>query len=401
MFEVPNMLRRPNTGSSRGAIEPGSIGPVVTVWAVILVVALVGILSGCGESPAAPSTATPPPPTTTSPPPEPAAPAIVSLRITGPASIAPRGTGASVGQFTATATRADGSSSDVTATASWNASRYAIVHPSGVRPGEMQGEGRGEAVVEVSAGGINAGLPILVLEDGTFKVSGAITDVARRETLEGVKVRIESGPGAGLTTFSDKVGKYVLYGAAASSTLIASVNGFTSQTHAVALDAATTVDFALVPDPSALNLTGSWTVQISASPGCRDRLPEAGRDRQYDAVITQRSARVTIKLLSPTISALGGPMGEFEVDGTLDGDTLSFNIAGDTDNGDYTSVDFSDQLGPTESLGIAAVAQGTVTGPEMRAALSGVIEYWPRAAPAGRPTVVCRASDHVVILRRR
>ena len=369
-----------------------------TQWefAVALSIASMALLSGCGKSPAAPATTT-----TTTTTPTPSLPSIVSLRINGPSSIAPRGRGVSVAQFTATATRVDGSSADVTATAKWNASRYAIVHPSGARPGEMQGEGRGEAVVEASAGGINAELPVFVLEEGTFKVSGAITDVATREALEGVKVRIETGTGAGLTSLTDRHGKYVLYGAAGSTVLSASVNGFTTQAHAIVLEAATIDDFALAPDPFALNLTGPWTLQISASPGCRDRLPEIARDRQYDAVITQRSARVTITMLGPTISGTGGPVGEFEVLGTLDGDTLSFNIAGDTGYGDWTFPDFSDQLSPTESMGIAASAQGTLIGSEIRAAMSGDIEYWPRATPAGRPAVVCRASDHVAILRRR
>ena len=306
----------------------------------------------------------------------------------------------SVAQFTATATLADGSSADVTATAKWNASRLAIVHSTG-RPGEMQAESRGEAVIEASAGGVNAGLPVLVLEADTFKVSGAITDVATREWLEGVKVTIESGTGAGLTSFSDRGGKYTIYGAAASSVLVATVNGFESQAHPIGLDAATVMDFALVSDPLALNLSGSWTLQISASPGCRDRLPEIGRDRHYDAVITQRSARVTINLHSPTISALGGPAGEFAATGTLDGDTLSFGIVGDTNYGDFSSVDFSDQLSPTQSLGIAAFAQGTVMGAEIRAVMSGDIRIPGAATPAGNPAVVCRATDHLAILRRK
>ena len=147
---------------------------------------LAGVLSGGGKSSAAPSPA-PQPQAAPSPAPSPAVPSIVRLRIDGPASIAPRGNGVSVVQFTATATRADGSSDDVTATAKWNASRYAIVHPTG-RPGEMQAESRGEAVIEASAGGVNAELPVLVLEVDTFKVSGAITDVATGERLEGVRV---------------------------------------------------------------------------------------------------------------------------------------------------------------------------------------------------------------------
>jgi hypothetical protein len=395
------MSRGLTTGSSHVTNGRRSIGrrTIACLSGVVLATALAGFLSACDHSPSAPSapsTVTPPPAT-----PAPTGPSIVSLRISGPATIAPRGRGVSVAQFTATATRVDGSSADVTATAKWNASRYAIVHPSGARPGEMQGEGRGEAVIEASAGGINAELPVFVLEEGTFKVAGAITDGVTREGLEGVKVRIESGTGAGLTSLSDRFGKYALYGAAASSVVVASVNGFTSQAHAIVLDAATTVDFALVPNPFDLNLTGSWTLQISASPGCRDRLPVIARDRQYDAAITQRSARVTITLLGPTISGIGGPMGEFEALGTLDGDVLSFAISGDTGYGDYTSVDFSDQLGPTESMGIAASAQGTLTGSEIRAAMSGDIEYWARATPAGRPAVVCRASDHVAILRRK
>ena len=391
------MSRNPNTAFSYAASRRRSVGRTMVVCLSVLVLAMAGagFLTACGKSPTTPSNAT----ATTTP------AAIVSLRISGPTSIAPRGRGMSTGQFSAVATLTDGSIIDVTTSASWNTSAFAVLHGMG-RSGEFQAEGRGEATITATVGGASANFTVLVLEAGTFKVSGAITDMATREPLDRVLVRIESGIGKGLSSYSDKAGRYALYGAAGPIELGASTDGFNGLVHLLVVSDTTTDDFVLaVPGPPA-NVSGAWTLSISASPGCRDRLPELARDRQYDATIYQQSGRIDMTLFGPSIETWSGkvgvPKGQFdEIPGTIIGDTLSFTIVGDTGYDDFSSVDFLDHLSPTQSLGIAASAQGTVTGPEVRTLMSGHIEYWASSTPAGRPTVICHATDHVAILRRR
>jgi hypothetical protein len=367
---------------------------VLGLSAVVLAMAVAGLFTGCGKSPTTPS-----PSTTTKP------AGIVSLRISGPTSIAPRGRGTSTGQFSVTATLVDGSIADVTATTSWNTSAFAVLHATG-RSGEFQVEGRGEATITATVGGTSASFTVLVLETGTFKVSGAVTDLASREPIDRVQVRIESGTGKGLSAYSDKAGRYALYGAAGPIELTAYTEGFSILVHVLVVNDTATDDFVLAPSGPSAGVSGLWTLSISASPSCRDRLPEVARDRQYDASINQQSARIDMTLFGPTIETWSGkvgvPKGVFdEIPGTIIGDMLSFTIVGDTDYGDFSSVDFLDHLSPTQSLGITASARGTVTGSEIRTLMNGDIEYWPSSTPAGRPAVVCRANDHVAVLRRR
>ena len=201
---------------------------VVCALAAILAVALAGTLSGCGESPSAPS------PTATTP--APALASIVSLRISGPASIAPRGRGVSVGQFNAIATWADGSIGDVTTNASWSTANFSVLHLA-TRPGEMQAEGRGETIVTATAGGISADFLVLVLEAGTFKISGIVTDIATGQGLSGVSMKTTT-----ISALTDRSGHFALYGAVGAIELSASAFGFVVQVHSLVVTAAATDD---------------------------------------------------------------------------------------------------------------------------------------------------------------
>ena len=94
----------------------------------------------------------------------------------------------------------------------------------------------------------------------------------------------------------------------------------------------------------------------------------------YNGSITQQSARIVLRVTGLVFDDRREKGGEFQIDGALIGDLLSFTIPGDTGYDNYTSVIFVDQLSPTESLGIAALAKGTVAGSEVRAAMSGDYE---------------------------
>jgi hypothetical protein len=361
----------------------------------IAVAALVAGVTFCGGTPTAPKQQ-PAPTQQPAPPPIPPGLAVVSLRISGPTELAPRGKGQSLGQFTASATMSDGSTADVTATALWSTSQIGLLHPT-ARPGEMQAEGPGEVRVTATVGVVSATVTVLVAVPGTFSISGVVTDVSTRQGLQGVVITV---PSIRRSTGTDSNGRYVVPGASGTVEITASARGFVSQTTVLDVTGVTTQDFVLAPERPPANVTGDWTLTVSASPSCRQKLPEAARDRSYDLVVTQQSARVVFQVTTPSaVSLCGSTLGTLV--GTLFGDLLEFVIVGDTSYDGFSSVCFGERLGPDQSVGIGVIGTGPVLASEIRMTTQGDIEYWPNPDLRGVPSVVCRATDHSAILRRR
>ena len=68
------------------------------------------------------------------------------------------------------------------------------------------------------------------------------------------------------------------------------------------------------------------------------------------------------------------------------------------DYGEWSSPDLYDHLSATETFGFDGSVDGTVTGSEIRGTMNGDLVYWN--APTYGPAWYCRATNHVVILRR-
>jgi hypothetical protein len=353
-------------------------------------------VAACGRSPATPSPRPEPPV-----PPGSLAP-ITGLRIDGPASVRPAPHG--LGQYTATATRADGTTADVTRIAQWTTSKTSVLQTT-TTPGQIRGITRGEADVRAlyREGGVevSAEQRVLVLEPGTFKVSGTVTASATGGRLDFVRVEITSGTGTGIYAFTDEAGEYALYGAAGQVTLSASIEGFEPKDQRLVVSSETRADFALTASTASVDIAGAWTITFSASPACRANLPPEAQDRQFDATITQQSAQVLIELSGPTLVYLPWNPKPFSTRGSLLGDRLSFTIVGDTGYDGWSTVDLYDHFGPNQWWGVGGVVRGSVSGSEIRAVMGGDLEYWAGVRPAGMPIGVCRANDHAVTLRRR
>ena len=357
----------------------------VTNISVILLSLSLASAWACGVPPTTPS-----PATSVATPPE---TAITALRISGPTTIAPGATG----HYMATADRADGSSQDVTAMASWNVpvttTNLRITGAGTVQAGTNQGE----TVVGATLFGIRASLPVLILEPGTFRVSGSVTETDGWP-ISGASIQVVSGTGTGQQSRSDSSGKYAIYGVAAAVALRVTASGHAQQDQSIVVADQMSDDFTLTQITAPIDLSGAWTLTLSASPECRATLPEVARERQYEAVITQEHSDVVVTLSGPTIEVLAGPAGG---PGRVIDQTLSFGIMGDTGYGDWVYPSFGDRLSATESLGVTGDVHGTVAGSEIRATMDGYIEYWKIPSPIGKPAVVCKATDHEVVLRRR
>ena len=272
-------------------------------------------------------------------------------------------------------------------------------------PGEIRGITRGEADVRAlyiqDGNNLSAELRVLVLEPGTFKVSGSVTASATGGRLDFVRVEITSGTGAGFYTFTDAAGEYALYGAAGQVTLSASIEGFEPNDQRLVVSSETRADFALTASTASVDIAGAWTITFSASPACRANLLPEAQDRQFDATITQQSAQVVIALSGPTLVYSPWSPRPFQTRGSLVGDNLSFTIVGDTGYDTWSFVDLYDHFGPNQWWGVSGAIRGSVSGSEIRAVMEGDLEYWVGVQPAGMPIGVCRAQDHAVTLRRR
>lgn len=192
-----------------------------------------------------------------------APPVLTAIRLSGPTTLAPGATG----QFTAIAERSDGSSEDVTATASWHIGWSGPDHnhtgPNVLRlvgPGTVQGVALGEASVNVQIPSQSYSPPtspivhehvqlsVLVLEPGTFRISGTVTSAG---VPESAAIEIVTGTGSGLRTTTSNnfgmVGQYALYGAAGNVELRASASGFDQQIRRLVVTDNTSSDFYLNP----------------------------------------------------------------------------------------------------------------------------------------------------------
>ena len=333
-------------------------------------------IGGCDRSPAAPSE-TPS-----------SVPVVSRVRIDGPTLVAP---GESP-RYAAIAEYSDGSSKDVTATASWlpNDTSFPIHFTS---PGIAAPAQRGEALVRANAGTVGR-LNVMVLEPGTFKLSGVVSEEGVG-ALHGATVEVLSGVGQGLKATSDSKG-YGLYGVSGPVRLRASADGFTPQIHDVAVtgnDA--TQAFDLTPAEPTSDVSGVWTMTISPSPGCRPGLPEIARSLTYHVELIQQATRLEVRITSPTLRQIPTP----QHSGTVLGSRLRFVFVGDSDTGEgWTYPDLIDYFSETEKFGFTGIAQGTLNGSEIRATMDGDLVYW--VAPTLNATWFCRTKDHTVILRR-
>jgi hypothetical protein len=356
----------------------------------VAAVVLAGGVSFCGEPPATP--------TTTSPSPAP----ILTLRIAGQTSIAPRGQGQSIAQLSAIATVSGGTTADVTERAVWTSSNFSVVHPT-TKPGEMQAEAQGQAVVSAAVGGLVASVGITVTMAGTFTLSGVVSDAGTTRGLSGVVLRRAQDQKSVIT---DVDGRYIFFGMSGPTAVTASLRGFVTQSLPVNVTADAVQDFVLIPEvPPAVDLSGNWTIEVTASPGCRDRLPTVARERRFDVIIAQQSAKMHFTAVTPSLEDIcvlpGTPPGTLQnLYGVLFGDAVEFAIVGDTGYDTFSSVCIVDHPRASESVGFSLGGNGRLTGSEIRMTMNGDVEYWPNARASGQPAV-CRADDHVVVLRRQ
>lgn len=319
---------------------------------------------------------------------------IVRLEIAAPASLEP---GAST-QLKATAVKSDGSLEDVTARAQWTSSNTSVAQISAA--GVITGAARGDAMIGAAYMGRNATRGILVLPNGTFKLSGQITDTG--VPLANARIEILSGIGEGQTAITSTSGFYVIYGVAGDVRLQAKREGYRNQTQDVSVSGPHTLNLAMALDGARQNLAGLYGLAITAACHAGSTLPESARIRAYDALVEQDGPRLIVRLSGAPLTVTNGRGDHFK--GILSGSEVTFNI------GDvyfwagyyYGQYDLVERFSATQTLTVSGVANATSGVEGISGTMLGTVALTNRTQAPFVPSVVeCSSSTHRFEMRRR
>jgi hypothetical protein len=309
------------------------------------------------------------------------------LRITGPQSFGP-GTTAN---YKATWHHGNGVTSDVTSLASWSSDPdFISMNPGGIAVGHTRGEA---AVVARYEDEVDT-WPVVILEPGTFKLTGHVVESgsAFSQGIAGASIEVVAGTGSGLRTMTtDHTGAFALYGVAGDVSLAVTANSYQKQVLAVTVRPAfTSVHVQMSPaEGVAGSLTGRWSLTLQSS-GCAQLPPEV-RVRNYAADVWHTGQqRLVVKLSGPSLTRSEALIGQ------VIGDDISIQIPywpGDVV--EFPEYALVEAFG-ARSLSIHGLIRARLDGATAAGAFEGVLTYVsaPRSVP-----IPC-ADPGTVMLRR-
>ena len=139
--------------------------------------------------------------------------------------------------------------------------------------------------------------------------------------VEGARVEVTGGVGAGLSTFTDSEGIYRLYGVSGETRFRVTKDGYQSAVPTVVVSEHQRYDVWLTLSRPRLELSGNYTLTIAAADDCgvglgERHLPEEARLRTYQAAVRQDASRLQVTLTGATFLAWSG------VGGSSNGDVV-------------------------------------------------------------------------------
>jgi len=300
---------------------------------------------------------------------------LTSIAIAGPAEIAP-GTS---GQFTATGRYDDGSTKDLSSTVSWRSGDSTILRSAGL--GRFEALKGGETSVNANTLNKFTSTSVLVLQQGTFKLSGTVRDPGG--TVDSVDVEIVSGNASSLKTKSRYDGRYTLYGVAGGVRVRASAPGYATEEFDVTVTSHTVRDVTLKTSGPIVDITGDWTLTVSTSSACSNSWPAALRKREITATITQSDTRFSLRFTGPTNTS------SYPSEGRIAGSVFSLTLYADYYYYYYGLSGWIERISPTEWLRVAGTFQSTDASSSLIVGnLGGTFDYIVTSASARYPTGV-------------
>jgi hypothetical protein len=172
-------------------------------------------------------------------------------------------------QLTATAAFADGSSQNVTNTATWESSNTSVVtiNATGMATFLAAGEADIKATYKTASGTSASGSTHVTCTPKAppkYTLSGTVSDAVTGQHLGNVTVTIVDGPDAGRSTTTDGNGRYTITTVTAGSfNLKFSVAAYDTKTLPVTLSADTSVDTSISPTINVTRFYGTYNVNLT------------------------------------------------------------------------------------------------------------------------------------------
>jgi hypothetical protein len=337
----------------------------------------------------------------------PQGPTPTRLELQAPSSIAPLGSA----QLTAILHFSDGTSANVTNEAVWRTDKahLLVVSPTGLATVKINA--RGEAYVDVAARGLRSTAEIVIVPDGTYRLTGRVVERGPGQ-IPIVSAAVETGDVVGLPFVvrigTELDGRYSLYGVTGAATIRVSKGGYATRIERIDVTDHRSLDFELEAATPRGDVEGHYELTVTASPACSTGLPEFARQRRYGAYIEQSDDRAD--LLEVTLSGarflLGlkghGFVGRLEPSGRM---TFGLDAYDPSYPYGYNYPDVVEQVGDSDYL----VLYGRITadaedaGARIDGALRGGIGLWRSDIGfphSGRLLAECHAEDHRVLMTR-
>lgn len=364
----------------------------VVKWSAagLVLVAAVAVACGDGAAPTAPGDVLPTP---------------TRLELQAPRSIAPLGSA----QLTAVLHFSDGTTAIVTNEAVWRTDKAYLlaVSPTGLATVKLNA--RGEAYVDVAARGLRSTAEIVIVPDGTYRLTGRVVESGPGQ-IPIASAAVETGDVVGLPYVvkigTEVDGRYSLYGVTGPMTIRVSKGGYAPREARIDVTDHRTQDFELDAAMPRGDVEGHYELTVTASPSCSGGLPEFARERRYRAYLEQRDDR--LDLLEVTLSGakflLGlkghGFVGRLEPSGRM---TFSLDAYDPSYPYGYNYPDVVEQVGDSDYLVIYGVITADDESGHTRidGRLRGGVGLWQNEfgfPHAGRRLAECHAEDHRVLL---
>ena len=352
--------------------------PALRLGSLLTVAALIGAGASCGKTPTSP-TANPGPVTT------------VQILTNVPTSMEP---GATM-RLTATARKSDGSTEDVSAGTQWTSTNPLVLEIGS--EGSATARQRGETQVGARYLTFSSSRSLMVLPDGTFKISGQVTDAAA--PLEGTMVTVIGGTGEGQTAITSFFGYYALYGVAGNVRLESKKEGYSDLiVETTVVQANQRADFRVALAGGRPNAAGTYDLTVTVDPSCAASLPADARRRDYIATVTQDGADLAVVMTGAEYVVTAGTGDRFKGRVTFDG--VRFLLT-DEQYYYYTGFAIIERFSTT-ALILNGVASAAPTSRGYAGRLSGVIGVTSQAAFPFYPlTASCNGGNHGFEMRRQ
>ena len=315
-------------------------------------------------------------------PPRPSPPNPNRLEIASTTAVAPQQTS----EVKAFLVAQDGARQDVTARVTWTTSDPAVLAVSS--GGRVTGGAVGEATLQANlddrwASNLSASTSVIVVPAGTFRLAGIVRGSGFANPLADVQVQLITSSGDVLTTQTGPAG-FRFYGVAGHARLRISRRAFHPYEAEIDIHDHLTHDVSL----SSIDLSGTYTLRLSASSRCRLELPEDLRTRTSTATIVQENGLLMVTLQYPSPRSWGQPY-------TFTGWFAGTNLV---------MFELSHEEWWLEG-GTEFHAYGTVTSTISVGGLSGFLDgdlkaIVPNEGGRGSRGITCTAPDHGVTFSR-